>query len=318
MLVVPCIVKTQGEPKDEKRARVLTLLPSSPVTPLDAHPPRHLPTDPFEFTLGENKVIKGWEVAVLTMRIGERAQLTCAAAYGYGDAGSEDDVAPGATLVFDIELVGTKNVVGAGRDGAATEVERLAALRAERAELAAKKEAEKEAKEAAKAEAQAKLQVCTGRRRGTRASRRAERGSAPPPSASVRPLARARPNPRLFFFVSRVERRIVRPTGPRGRPLLPPPSNREHREYRIRVRVWCTTDGRWRRDARGARARAGEARGERPEGQGRRQRQEEVKLPAPSRLPLRAPSSAPHRRGCAGASARRCSLCALRLAVAPR
>lgn len=114
---------------------------------------------PFEFTLGENKVIKGWEVAVLTMRIGERAHLTCAAAYGYGDAGSEDDVAPGATLVFDIELVGTKNVVGAGRDGAATEVERLAALRAERAELAAKKEAEKEAKEAAKAEAQAKLQA---------------------------------------------------------------------------------------------------------------------------------------------------------------
>ena len=162
-------------------------------------PPRHLPTDPFEFTLGENKVIKGWEVAVLTMRIGERAQLTCAAAYDYGDAGSEDDVAPGATLVFDIELVGTKNVVGAGRDGAATEVERLAALRAERAELAAKKEAEKEAKEAAKAEAQAKLQVCTGRRRGTRASRRAER--RPPPLPPLRwALSRARARIRVSSF----------------------------------------------------------------------------------------------------------------------
>lgn len=40
--------------------------------------------DPFEFILGENKVIKGWELCVGTMKKGERAILTIDSEYGYG------------------------------------------------------------------------------------------------------------------------------------------------------------------------------------------------------------------------------------------
>ncbi len=40
--------------------------------------------EPFEFILGENKVIKGWELSVVTMKKGERAILTIDPEYGYG------------------------------------------------------------------------------------------------------------------------------------------------------------------------------------------------------------------------------------------
>ena len=63
---------------------------------------------PFKFTLGTGQVIKGWDVGVATMRQGEKAQLKITAPYGYGDAGSPPKIPGGATLIFDVELVGFK------------------------------------------------------------------------------------------------------------------------------------------------------------------------------------------------------------------
>jgi FK506-binding protein 4/5 len=61
--------------------------------------------DPFEFTLGRNSVIKGWEKGVATMRKGERATLKILSEYGYGAGGSPPKIPGGATLLFDIELL---------------------------------------------------------------------------------------------------------------------------------------------------------------------------------------------------------------------
>ena len=44
--------------------------------------------EPFEFTLGEGQVIRGWDEGFATMKPGERALLTIKAEYAYGDAGS--------------------------------------------------------------------------------------------------------------------------------------------------------------------------------------------------------------------------------------
>lgn len=41
----------------------------------------------FKFTLGEGKVIGGWEVGLSSMRVGETATLTCASQYAYGAKG---------------------------------------------------------------------------------------------------------------------------------------------------------------------------------------------------------------------------------------
>ena len=62
--------------------------------------------DSFSFTLGENKVIKGWEIAVKTMKLGEKAEFIMTSEYTYGDKQVNEDIPPKSTLTFEIELKG--------------------------------------------------------------------------------------------------------------------------------------------------------------------------------------------------------------------
>ena len=52
-----------------------------------------------------------------TMRKGERAVLKCAPEYGYGASGSPPTIPPGATLLFDVELLSWKSVKDICGDG---------------------------------------------------------------------------------------------------------------------------------------------------------------------------------------------------------
>ncbi|CAK9300284.1 unnamed protein product [Gordionus sp. m RMFG-2023] len=63
---------------------------------------------PFEFTLGKGEVIKGWDIAVKTMKKGELALITCKSDYAYGKAGSPPSIPADATLQFEIELLDFK------------------------------------------------------------------------------------------------------------------------------------------------------------------------------------------------------------------
>ena len=60
---------------------------------------------PFAFPLGAGRVIKGWDQGVQCMLIGEKRELTIAPDMGYGDRGAGDVIPPGATLVFEVELL---------------------------------------------------------------------------------------------------------------------------------------------------------------------------------------------------------------------
>ncbi|KAJ3312757.1 cytochrome P450 monooxygenase 9 [Boothiomyces sp. JEL0838] len=60
---------------------------------------------PFEFTLGKGQVIKGWDVGIASMRIGEKADLLILSEYGYGAQGSPPKIPGGATLLFNVELL---------------------------------------------------------------------------------------------------------------------------------------------------------------------------------------------------------------------
>ncbi|XP_057952747.1 peptidyl-prolyl cis-trans isomerase FKBP53 [Malania oleifera] len=60
---------------------------------------------PFKFRLGVNQVIKGWDVGVKGMRIGDKRRLTIPPSMAYG-AKRQGTIPPNSTLVFDVELVG--------------------------------------------------------------------------------------------------------------------------------------------------------------------------------------------------------------------
>jgi hypothetical protein len=61
---------------------------------------------PFSFTLGDRKVLPGWERGLAQMCVGEKRTLVLPPALGYGHLGSRDGAVPGgATLRFEITLV---------------------------------------------------------------------------------------------------------------------------------------------------------------------------------------------------------------------
>ncbi|XP_033097516.1 FK506-binding protein 2-like [Anneissia japonica] len=62
-------------------------------------------SEPIEFPLGSQEVIKGWDYGLVGMCMGEKRRLTIPPRLAYGDQGSGDKVPPGATLIFDVEMI---------------------------------------------------------------------------------------------------------------------------------------------------------------------------------------------------------------------
>lgn len=65
--------------------------------------------EPFSFNLGAGQVIKGWDLGVLGMKIGEKRKLTIPSDLAYGDDGIPNVISPKSTLIFEVELLEIKN-----------------------------------------------------------------------------------------------------------------------------------------------------------------------------------------------------------------
>lgn len=63
---------------------------------------------PFEFPLGQGRVIKGWDEGVALLPVGTKAVLYIPSAMGYGAAGSPPVIPQNAPLVFEVEVVEIK------------------------------------------------------------------------------------------------------------------------------------------------------------------------------------------------------------------
>jgi len=60
---------------------------------------------PFIANIGVGQLIRGWDILVPQMSLGERATLTIPAEDGYGPRGVPGRIPGGATLIFDVELL---------------------------------------------------------------------------------------------------------------------------------------------------------------------------------------------------------------------
>ncbi len=97
--------------------------------------------EPFEFTIGQGSVIKGWDEGVPGMRVGGKRKLVIPWKMAYGEAGSGDKIPPKAALKFDIELIEIVGVdAGAAKASAAKKDEKKEEKKDEKKEKEEKKD----------------------------------------------------------------------------------------------------------------------------------------------------------------------------------
>ncbi|KAF8719564.1 hypothetical protein HU200_024299 [Digitaria exilis] len=126
----------------------------------------------FSFEIGQGAVIKAWDMALRTMKVGEVAKIICKPEYAYGAAGSPPEIPPNSTLIFEVELVACRPRKGSSVGSVSDEKARLEyinlgrELKKQRELAAATKEEEKKKREEAKAAAAARVQAKLDAKKG--------------------------------------------------------------------------------------------------------------------------------------------------------
>jgi len=62
--------------------------------------------EPFKFTLGAGRVIRGWDQGLIGMKVGEKRKLVIPSELAYGEQGVPGTIPSNSTLIFRVELLG--------------------------------------------------------------------------------------------------------------------------------------------------------------------------------------------------------------------
>lgn len=65
---------------------------------------------PFTFQLGQNRVIKGWDLGLVGAKVGEKRRLTIPYDLGYGADGFPPTIPQKATLIYTIDIMALNNI----------------------------------------------------------------------------------------------------------------------------------------------------------------------------------------------------------------
>lgn len=63
---------------------------------------------PFEFRVGTGEVIKGWDIGIMQMSLGERSKMTIPYGLAYGEKGFPCLIGPKENIQFDVTLRAVK------------------------------------------------------------------------------------------------------------------------------------------------------------------------------------------------------------------
>ena len=61
--------------------------------------------EPLKFIIGTGQVIKGWDIGIMSMKLGESAELIIKSEYAYGKIGAPPSIPGDATLIFKVEVL---------------------------------------------------------------------------------------------------------------------------------------------------------------------------------------------------------------------
>ena len=63
---------------------------------------------PFEFPIGQHRVIAGWDEGFALLKVGSKGKLIIPSKLAYGPNGAGGVIPPNADLVFEVEMLGVK------------------------------------------------------------------------------------------------------------------------------------------------------------------------------------------------------------------
>lgn len=98
----------EGDGDVAESGRHLTMHYTGRLTDGKVFDSSHRRKQPFEFVLGGGQVIKGWDQGIGGMKVGGKRKLTIPSDLAYGSQGFRPLIGPGATLVFEVELLAVK------------------------------------------------------------------------------------------------------------------------------------------------------------------------------------------------------------------